>query len=292
MPPTLIYSALRRAGVPTLLRSVRPRAVLLAYHNVVSSAPEVADAPLHMPVDEFEQQMRWLSREFTCVTVRELVDQMHSPRSMRGLAAVTFDDGYAGVALNAIPVLRAHRVPATVCIVPGLVGRDQGFWWDRTPVPDETRRDFLARMQGDGDLIARIVPQLPSLHPELWPASWDTWQSVAGPGVEIAAHTMFHRNLTALDDANLMSEVSDSADAIATVLGERPVTFSYPYGMWNHRVRDAVNRAGFRAALTTSPGLVGHVSDVLALPRVSVPAGLTQATFESWASGLALRRAG
>ena len=43
---------------------------------------------------------------------------------------VTFDDGYADNLHAALPILEERNIPATVFVVSGLVGVDDGFWWE------------------------------------------------------------------------------------------------------------------------------------------------------------------
>ena len=40
----------------------------------------------------------------------------------------TFDDGWKDNYTNALPVMRARGIPATVFVCPGLVGRTLPFW--------------------------------------------------------------------------------------------------------------------------------------------------------------------
>jgi peptidoglycan/xylan/chitin deacetylase (PgdA/CDA1 family) len=75
--------------------------------------------------------------------------------------------------------------------------------------------------------------------------------------------------------------------------GVWPVSFAYPYGHWNSRVRELVRFAGYRAALTLDSGLNAAAADPWSLRRVNVPARISDAAFEAWAAGLhAARRLG
>jgi peptidoglycan/xylan/chitin deacetylase (PgdA/CDA1 family) len=60
----------------------------------------------------------------------ELMAMLERGSIPRRAVAVTFDDGYADVLVNAIPELKTHDVPATVFAVSrSLVDQDE-FWWD------------------------------------------------------------------------------------------------------------------------------------------------------------------
>jgi len=103
-------------------------------------------------------------------------------------------------------------------------------------------------------------------------------------------HSVTHRTLTELDDAELDAEITSSWEAIRSRTGICPEFFAYPYGRWDARVRDAVRAAGYRGAVTLDYGLVHGRADPWALRRVNVPAAISQPAFEAWAAGLWPRR--
>jgi peptidoglycan/xylan/chitin deacetylase (PgdA/CDA1 family) len=166
---------------------------------------------------------------------------------------VTFDDGYAGVFEHAVPVVRALRMPATVFLVAAAVGRSAPFPWDGAAV-----------------------------HP---PADWDQIRAALGGGIEVGAHSCTHPSLPRLTDAELEREIVASRDMLRQATGVTPQFFAYPFGHWDARVRDAVRQAGYLGALTLDFGLNGRREDRWALRRVNVPAGISDAAFQAWASG-------
>jgi peptidoglycan/xylan/chitin deacetylase (PgdA/CDA1 family) len=70
-----------------------------------------------------EKQLDWLARRFRFATLDEVAAQLESgERRGKPLAAITFDDGYRDVYLNAFPLLRKKGIPAAVFVVTDLVG--------------------------------------------------------------------------------------------------------------------------------------------------------------------------
>lgn len=67
---------------------------------------------------------------------------------------------------------------------------------------------------------------------------------------EIGAHTLTHPDLRRVDDDMLTREVNGSKAELEAIIGARVNMFCYPRGRHNHRVRDAVKRAGFTSART------------------------------------------
>jgi peptidoglycan/xylan/chitin deacetylase (PgdA/CDA1 family) len=102
-------------------------------------------------------------------------------------------------------------------------------------------------------------------------------------------HSATHRSLPTLTDAELEYELVASRAVVHRATGIWPEFFAYPYGRWDARVRARVHAAGYRAAFTLDPGLNDASSDLLALPRINVPAGISDAAFEAWTAGLQAR---
>jgi peptidoglycan/xylan/chitin deacetylase (PgdA/CDA1 family) len=255
----LYYGGLRALGVPALRRRTVEAGLVLCYHNVVAPVDGASGgAGLHLTRDRFERQVRWLSERYEVVSLREFVQRQAAGRSLRAVAAITFDDGYAGVFEHALPVLAAHGLPATVFLVAGAVGRPAAFAWDGTGA-------------------------LPASHR---PADWPTVLGALGGGVDFGVHTATHPSLPTLDDAALEDEVVASRGALYRATEVWPEFFAYPFGHWSPRVRDHVRAAGYRAALTLDFGLNRASADPWSLRRVNVPSGISDSAFEAWASGL------
>lgn len=288
----IYYGGLRAFRLPSLARRLRG-GLILCYHNVVpAEGRQYGDPGLHIQADRFERQMRWLAARYQVVTLREFVERLMAPARLRSVAAVTFDDGYTGVFEQAVPLLRALRIPATVFVVPGAVGRARGFWWDQPEIVRSAaaagRQRRLTELGGDEAAILAEYPgnghaELPRWHR---PADWDTIRAHLGNGIDIGAHSVTHRSLPALEDAELEAEVVESRTSIHRATGTRPEFFAYPYGLWNGRVRDRVRAAGYLAGVTLDMGLNQVDADRWSLQRVNVPARISDSAFEAWAAGL------
>ncbi|HKS05498.1 MAG TPA: polysaccharide deacetylase family protein [Gemmatimonadaceae bacterium] len=92
-------------------------APILLYHDIVGRGEQPRD-PFTVTVDAFDAQMAWLAERFTVVTVRELLARIVRGTA-KGVAAVTFDDGYRSTVAHALPVLRARKIGATVFVDTG-----------------------------------------------------------------------------------------------------------------------------------------------------------------------------
>jgi peptidoglycan/xylan/chitin deacetylase (PgdA/CDA1 family) len=288
------YEFARMLRVPWLYRRLSGGALILCYHNVVTEAErEPRDPALHMDVRAFVAQMEWVSRNLQPVSLDALLSRLRQGEPTRDLVSVTFDDGYAGFFRTALPVLRSLNVPSAVFIVADACERPLPFWWDHPTLVRRAsparRHHWLTQAQG----IASAIFEMEGLRApdgvssELLPASWDTIRASLGPDLSIGAHTCGHPALPTLRAAEMRRELEQGADRIAQQLGRRPRLLAYPYGAWTAQVRDATRAAGYEAAFTLHAACIRKPDiDLLALPRVNVPAGITRAAFEAWASGL------
>jgi peptidoglycan/xylan/chitin deacetylase (PgdA/CDA1 family) len=289
----LYYHGLRTLRVAAARRRLQNAGLILCYHNVVSGDDGRAGEPgLHLSRERFERQMRWLAAHYDVLSLREFIARLAAGATLRSTAAVTFDDGYAGVFDHAVPILNAIRIPATVFVVADAPERLEAFWWDRPEIAASAtpaRRDrWLNALCGDGaaicaDMQLPHVTNVPASHR---PADWDTIRARAGNGIDIGVHSATHRSLPLLRDADLEHEIVASRATIHRATGIWPEVFAYPYGLSNPRVHGVVRSAGYRAALGLERGLNDARADVWGLRRINVPAGISDAAFEAWTAGL------
>ena len=288
------YGALDALGIPRAARLLRRGGTILCYHNVVpdGTAGEGVTPGLHMPLARFESQVRWLARHYEIVRLRELVERLKRGEQLSRVAALTFDDGYAGSLHHAVPLLARFGIPATVFVVAEAPGRWDSFWWDHPDLPGSiapTRlRYMLDELWADEHAIqGAIGPQRPPpVSPCLQPADWQMIAAAARQGVDIGVHSATHRRLPRLTDAELQREVSMSRRVVEREAGVTPDFFAYPYGLWDERVQAAVQAAGYRGAVTVEPGLNTAGADPWALRRVAIPASIRDPAFRAYAAGL------
>jgi peptidoglycan/xylan/chitin deacetylase (PgdA/CDA1 family) len=201
----------------------------------------------------------------------------------------TFDDGWKDNYTNALPVMRARGIPATVFVCPGLIGRTLPFWPELVasllakaspPVAGakieslietlktyttERRQQFIARLYelhapangGDAYNGDRTV-------------SWDDIREMDAAGVRFGCHTHTHQILTTVPAQTACQEIQKSKAAIEAALHRRCDLFAYPNGNSSAATRAILAEEGFSAAFTTQRGAWTGGSDRMAIPRVNV----------------------
>lgn len=213
--------------------------LVLMYHAVGARA--AADDPYNLFVtpETLRHQLRWLlDRGWRALRLCEYLD---GPTSGERTFLVTFDDGYAGLADLATPILDELRVPATVFVLPGLLG---GY----------------SSWMPDMDYEPLLTP--------------DDVRDLSRAGLDIGVHGWDHTVLPDLTDQDLRTHLADARAALCELTGEVPRAFAYPCGRHDARSRQAVADAGFELAFATWEG-----RGRMAVPRVDVNATDTPRTF-------------
>lgn len=187
---------------------------VLMYHSV---APD-RDDPFLITVTpaRFEQQMHWLHRQgLRGASVHEVIAHPD------GQVGLTFDDGYEDFAQHVMPVLSHYGFTATVFVLAGRFGGDNG-WETHGP-----RKSLLH---------ARQV------------------REIADAGLEIGSHGLRHVHLAAADRATVLEEADRSRTILQIVSGQPVTGFCYPYGDLDDPTIDAVRNAGYDYGCAVSPG--------------------------------------
>jgi peptidoglycan/xylan/chitin deacetylase (PgdA/CDA1 family) len=274
----------------------RDGVLILAYHNIVPSGADIAgDRSLHLPEALFAAQLDSLQATHDVVPLDALLDG-NGARGRRPRAAITFDDAYRGAVTTGLREIVARSLPATVFVAPAFIG-GRFFWWDvvtqpGSPGPSDALRTFaLEECRGRHDTVIQWAEE--SGHRLSTPPAHAACASehelrVASkqPGITLASHTWSHPNLARLRPTELEEELTRPLEWLGARFDNVVPALSYPYGLASPTVERAAERAGYRAAFLVSGGWVPRRSrNLLALPRLNVPAGLSP-------NGFVLRTAG
>jgi len=210
---------------------------ILCYHGVEPGWR----SPLALSPESFAQQAAWLKARRRVLPLDDAVRVLdRSFQLPRGVASLTFDDGFAGLFTHALPVLQRLRLPATVFLVAEtLQPGGRSVDWVDTP-PAEPLRTLS---------VEQVL-------------------AMQEAGISFGSHSFQHRDLTELSDEECLRDLRQSRELLEDLL-LRPVPFlAYPRGRHDERVRRAAEEAGFTHAfaLPESRESIGPY----AVPRVGV----------------------
>ena len=129
----VVSHALYYAGVLRLLQRIvlRRKAVVLMYHRVLTPEQRrrTASQPGLVVEDEtFARQIALLKRRFTVLTLDQFADHIANRRPFDdSCCLITFDDGWIDNFTNALPILRAHGLPAAIFLPVNFIGHRRLF---------------------------------------------------------------------------------------------------------------------------------------------------------------------
>src|ERR1700694_5704816 len=99
---------------------------VFCYHGIIERKGDRLERNLQL-LSDFRAHVRFLSR-FRVLSLTELVAELSAKTPENKPAAViTFDDGYANNLLAA-EILAAYRLPWSIFISTGAVGRENSIW--------------------------------------------------------------------------------------------------------------------------------------------------------------------
>ena len=166
---------------------------------------------------------------------------------------VTFDDAFANLLRNALPIMQQLEVPATIFAVPGNLA-DTPRW----PVPP-------------GD------PDSPERHERTM--SVDDIRSVRSMLCRFGSHTLSHPDLTTLTPALLREQLVQSRIQMQQILQQNVEDIALPFGSYSRAVLAAARGGRLQAGL--------HPRSVLAADRPGI-IGRFPMTPDVWPSGVSV----
>lgn len=301
MKQTVLKVMLKTGVFVPFRQAHRAQALILCYHRF-SQQEEIRKTPAQL----LAENIKYLKKHYTIVPLSEIAKRLQTGTSLRGLAAITIDDGYLDAYEVAFPILRQYQVPATLFVMTDFLSRKAWLWTDklRYIALSTTAKELLTTINGHTKSaplngrysriaasdqvneklkalpdavkeqeLEQIAQQhgvsLPSLPPDEFSAiTWEQARELDAYGIEIESHTVTHPILTQVDSKRLSFEMSESRRQLTAELGRDVRLFCYPDGAYDARVRVAAAQAGYTCAVTTQHGLTPENSDLLTLRRV------------------------
>jgi len=226
------------------------------YHSISTQASRSFRSFAVAP-DRFAAQMAFLHEHaYTPLTVSQFV----SLRAQGSAAlparpvVITFDDGFADFALEALPVLRRYQFAATLYVTTNFM--------------NTSSRWLLQEGEADRSML-----------------SWQQLREVRDNGIECGAHTHTQPQLDMLSPDQIWQEITLSKDALEQHLGNPVMSFAYPYGYYTPQVRTLLTKAGYTSACAVKFTMSTMSTDSLALARLKVSANTDLPAFADLLEG-------
>jgi peptidoglycan/xylan/chitin deacetylase (PgdA/CDA1 family) len=99
---------------------------------------------------------------------------------------------------------------------------------------------------------------------------WHQLREMSEAGISIQSHTVSHKPLTGLAYEQLMHELSASKKTLEDHLGKHVNFLSLPHGIFNRKVLETAQKAGYQAVCTSDPGFSHLHSSISVLKRINI----------------------
>ncbi|HYK43222.1 MAG TPA: polysaccharide deacetylase family protein [Thermoanaerobaculia bacterium] len=300
--------------------------MIFLYHSVVAdnSPPARWCIGQALPAESFRRQVLWLSRAFQFLPLPEYLDERKKARrSIRRIAALTFDDGVGSTFRRVAPFLEENRVPATFFISTGHLQGGKLLWfcylnalcfedaYERISVEDLSlplqtleqrvfaRRalETLARRGTDPGVFSeemeKLYPLSDAVHEEYGGMTHaDVSSAGASRNFEIGSHSVTHPFLSRQSPDRQSREILESRRVLSDLSGRQIRYFAYPAGDYDRGTLDLLRESGFEAGFATISRRIGS-DETFELDRVGIysPA-LWKVKLKAWGVATAARRLG
>jgi peptidoglycan/xylan/chitin deacetylase (PgdA/CDA1 family) len=234
--PAEYWSHVKAAGCTTarLKSAVGPSKCALMFHSISEPMTKEETAYCIAPRNFQRLMRRFRAAGYRTLTQAEwFADTIHPKHVL-----LTFDDAYEDLYEELLPLVIEYRYTPLIFLVVDRIGASNV--WDQ-------ERGLRVR-----DLLT--LEQI---------------REMQKYGVEFGSHSLTHASLPGVSDAQLRREVGDSKHRLEDLLGAEVISFAYPYGEVDRRVRSAVSDAGYKLAFTAIPG-VNWWNDPLCQRRAEV----------------------
>ncbi len=298
-----VLNLLQAAGVFAPFRVLnRDRLLIVMYHRFGEEGDGFSTT-----ASAFDRQLRYLKQHYNVMPLSTVALHLaRGVEILSRTAVITIDDGYRDAYSMAAPLLRKYQLPATVFVVTDFVDRKSWLWTDKLRVLTletdaklveleiagkvlrfelDGRKSRLEAAAQANSLLKQLpdnekevaiklcssslgvtIPEIPT--EEFEAATWDELREMEGLGIEIGSHTVSHPILTKIEAGRVRRELRDSKVRLENVLGHEVSLFCYPNGISSDLIKSEVSLAGYKCAVSATPGLNNRRADLFALRRV------------------------
>jgi peptidoglycan/xylan/chitin deacetylase (PgdA/CDA1 family) len=255
--------------------------------------PDVVDAAL------FDAQMKWISNNFDVMPLYQAVGLLKKGQLPKGVACITFDDGYLDALTVATPILKKYGLTASFYISTDFVGKNE-MWLDKlTDSLHSTKKTqiklndqcfkletinqksqffyFAEKFIKDHprsvseQLLNEVVEDLGGYIPKRLMLNAEEIKQLKVEGMEIGAHGKKHFILTDTCQEDAVSEVNESKAYLESLLQEDIHGYAVPNGNYPNDYNDEhikmIQAANYQYALSTNFGCSYDSNEIFKLKR-------------------------
>ncbi len=227
-----------------IMRKLSPVAIPVLMYHRVPDAPIDTKHRTFVTKSNFKKHLRFFTqRGLSSITFSDYLAFSTGEKPLsefpRKPFILTVDDGYLDNYSNMLPLTQKYGFKGVLFLL-GDFSADSNFW----DVGEDAEANRLMSTEQK-----RIFVE---------------------SGWEIGAHTLGHPDLTKLDDEEAKYEIIESRNRIEHILQTDVVSFAYPFGRYDDRIKNIVKQAGFEFGVATDTGGLTIEDDRFAVFRVNM----------------------
>lgn len=216
---------------------------ILMYHKI----PDVPiDSPnkIFVTKEKFEKHLKFFKfRGLIPITFKDYIDFREGKRPIKDFPKkpiiLTFDDGYTDNYTNLLPLMEKYDYKGVIYFL-GDFDVTHNFW-------DADKGDHRDEIMNKAQKKIFVEK-----------------------GWEIGSHTLTHRHLTEISENEIFSEISVAKNNLEKELNIRIISFAYPYGDLNERVKEQVRKSGHLMGIATDSGGMTIEDDLFQVFRTNI----------------------
>lgn len=214
---------------------------VLMYHRIIDKEEDKGVCYTYTLFENFKNQMYYLKKNgFTPITFKDLDKINYRNRFDKDnkYVIITFDDGYEDNYKLAFPILKELGFRAVIY----LATREKYNKWD---VDEHQENKF--------PLMTKEMIEEMHLY-----------------GIEFGGHTLNHARLPDITEKEIKEQINESKKDIEDLIGEKLISFAYPYGLATDYAKEVVREVGYKYAVTTVFGTECFSDDLYYIRRVAI----------------------
>lgn len=246
----------------------------------------------------FEKILLFLKSRYKMVSMQTLHEYMSGNIEANNLCHITVDDGDKSFYNNIYPVLKKHKVPASLFVSPKICEEKKNFWFqeiigydqeklkviisDVSGIPYSSIKKYNVETIFKTQAICQIEEIIKlyqnKTNTRIKPPqnmSIDNLIEVSKSNlVTIGAHTINHPILKNENDISSNYEISESVNHLSYILKTGIKYFAYPNGIrhfdFSEREESNLKKAGIQLAFTTEAKNFLSFNPKLRIPRICI----------------------
>lgn len=243
----------------------------------------------------FEKILITLKRKYHLIDIHELESYYYDGLELKNTCHITVDDGDKSFYEKMYPILKKHKVPATIFVSPQMCLDGRNFWFQEVSLfnPINLKKILLKFHRIDSKIISQfpINVILKNLNQdEIWEliyqykkeykiAETQSFNMNISQLIEIdregivaiGAHTINHPILANEDEEKSRKEIIDSLELLKLILGHEINYFAFPNGIPNldfgQREIDTLKNSSCKLAFSTQSKNICKEDNPLCIPR-------------------------